>query len=85
MQAWFAQVAPVVKKNAGKQLVTTGIDGFYQTSNCASDVYAPEAPVLGQASPTSCTACMEPRRLQPGTVRGTHVWHWFLSTCKQVA
>ena len=32
VQAWFAKVAPVVKSYAPNQLITTGIDGFYQAS-----------------------------------------------------
>ena len=52
VQSWFAKVAPAVKKNAPMQLVTTGIDGFYQASNCASNTYvAPQAH-------SGCYACV---------------------------
>ena len=52
VQSWFAKVAPAVKKNAPNQLVTTGIDGFYQASNCASDTY-----VTRQAH-SGCYSCV---------------------------
>lgn len=36
LQSWIKKVAPFVKGQAPKQLLTVGSEGFYQASNCAA-------------------------------------------------